>query len=155
MAYATQGDLENALGGAQLLRQLADPNRTGSAQPAIIQDYLDDGAAQVRSAVEIKHDPEAIAQLDTPSLKRLIDANAALSARTAYEKGGQGMAMPEWVRERAERTDRFLDDLAKGFRRLGRVAGGVSAALGQPAQVVDPDPHGHHVSIHGFKRGFR
>ncbi len=138
-----------------MLRQLADPSDLGYADAAIVDDYLEDGAAQVRSAVEIKHDPETIDNLDTPSLKRLIDANAALSARTAYEKGGKGVAMPEWVRERAERTDRFLDDLAKGTRRLGRTAGGTAAALSQPVGVVDHDEDGSGISVTGFKKGFR
>lgn len=165
-SFAVQADLENALGGATVLLQLSDPNKTGQIQQPLVFDYLEDGAAQVRAAAEIKHDPEVLANLDTPSLKRLVDANAALSARTAYEKGGLGMAMPEWIRDRAERADKFCDDLAHGLRRLGRVAGGAVAAINQPTGTVDYDPNGDggnnsdgspaaRISMTGLKLGFR
>src|ERR1043166_1687334 len=123
-SFCSQGDLEIALGGAQVLVQLADPNRTGAVDSTIVTDYLESGAAEIRSASEIKHDPEVLADLDADSLRRLRDANAALSARIAYEKGGLGNAMPEHVEQRAARAERFLDQLAKGERRLGRVSGG-------------------------------
>jgi phage gp36-like protein len=168
MAYCTQPDLETALGGPRVLAQLADYNLDGVADAAVVTDYLESGAAEVRTAVEVKHDPEVITALDSPSLRRLLDANAALSARIAWEKGGKGAAMPEWVRDRAERADKFLDDLAKGFRRLGRVAGGTQAAVTQAkvAGVVDQDPNGDggldssgapaaRISIAGLMRGFR
>lgn len=148
------------------MRNLADPLDTGTAQSSIVTDYLESGAAEVRTAVEVKHDPETIANLDPPSLRRLIDANAALSSRIAWEKGGKGMAMPDWVRDRAERTDHFLDALARGERRLGRVAGGNIAAVTQATGIgtVDYDPNATarldpnkspSISIAGLKRGFR
>lgn len=152
---AAQSDLERAVGGARELRQLADPNSTGTADAATVQDYLDAGAAEVRSATEIKHDPETLANLDTPSQRRLKDANAALSARVAYVRGGRGLAMPEQVAAAADRADQFLDQLARGERRLGRVANGKVAAINQPVGVVDFDRLGGGVSILGFKRGFR
>jgi hypothetical protein len=154
--YCTQVDLEIAVGGAAVLRQLADPNRTGVVQPAIVTDYLESGAAELRSAVEVKHDPETIANLDQDSLRRLRDANAAISARIAYSKGGLGQAMPEYVRDAAERAEKFADQLAIGQRRLGRVAGGTGAPINQPATIVDFDPGGHGISVTGFaKNGFR
>lgn len=166
-SYCQQSDLEVALGGANVLLQLSDFNRDGQPDTNVVTDYLESGAAELRSAVEIKHDPETIANFDTASLRRLIDANAALSARIAYEKGGRGVAMPDWVRDRAERADKFADDLAKGFRRLGRIANnGKTAALSQPVGTVDQDPNGDggtfndgspagRVSITGFMKGFR
>lgn len=168
MAYCVQSDLETALGGSRILTQLADFNQDDIADAAVVTDYLDSGAAEVRTAVEVKHDPETIATLDTASLRRLVDANAALSARIAWEKGGKGVAMPEWVRDRAERTDKFLDDLATGHRRLGRVAGGTVVAVTQASGVgvVDFDTVGDggvdrngqptsRFSIRGFMKGFR
>lgn len=153
IAYCMQADLEIALGGADVLLQLADPNGLGVLDISIVEDYLESGAAEVRSAVEIKHDPETIANLDSDATRRLRDANASLSARIAYEKGSKGMAMPDRVRERADRTDRWLDLLAEGKRRLGRVAGGATAAINQPAQTVNFDPHNHKTSISSFKKG--
>lgn len=153
--YCSQGDLEIAVGGAKQLRQLADPDNTGTALESRINDYLEAGAGEVRSAAEIKHDPETLANLDADSLRRVRDANAALSARHAYTKGGRGLAMPEFVAAAADRADTFLDLLAKGLRRLGRVSGGKVAAINQPSGTVDFDSGGHGVSVSGFKKGFR
>lgn len=151
----TQADLELAVGGARELRQLADPDGTGSPVASIVADYIDTATAQVRSAIEVKHDPEALAAMDTPSQRLLKDLASALAARTAYVKGGRGMAMPEYVEAAADRADETLDRIAKGLRRLGRVSGGTAAAINQPAASVDHDELGAGMSVAGFKKGFR
>jgi hypothetical protein len=168
MAYCDQTALEIALGGARVLTQLADLDGDGVADAAVVTDYLESGAAELRTAVEVKHDPETIAALDTTSLRRLSDANAALSARVAWEKGGKGAAMPQWTRERADRADKFADDLAHGRRRLGRAAGQPGAVTTQASNtgVVDPDPNGDggtnrngvaqkRITMAGLLKGFR
>lgn len=153
--YCDQATLEIALGGAQYLVQLADWDMDGVADDVVVTDFLESGAAEIRPALEVKHDPETIANLDAGSLRRLQDANASLSARIAWEKGSKGQATPEPIRERAERTERFLNELAQGTKRLGRVAGGQVPSLGQFVGVVDPDPNGCGMSITGLKGGFR
>ena len=159
MAYCTQADLEVAVGGAARLLQLADFNQTGNINDAgvqsIISGWLEDEAATIRTKTEVKHDPETLANLDTPSLRKLNDANATLSARTAYEKGAGGFGLPEHLGNRAVRIEKFLDDLAAGSARLGRASGGTVPALNQPVGVVDYDPQGCGVSVTGFKQGFR
>lgn len=159
MAYCTRADLENAVGGAARLRQLADFNRTDNpndaAVVATISGWLEDEAATIRSKVEVKHDPETLANLDAASRRKLADANATLSARTAHEKGSGGLETPDKLERRAERIEKWLDDLAEGRARLGRAAGGVVAAINQPVGVVAPDPLGVKVSVTGFRRGFR
>jgi len=155
IAYCNQADFEIALGGAKVLLELADPNRTGTPDLNIVTDYLESGAAEIRSYLEIKHDPETIANLDTDSLRLLRDANASLSARIAYEKGALGKGLPEFVASRAERTDRFMQQLAIGERRLGRVAGGTAATINQPASSVDYDPQAAGISVNAFRGGFR
>lgn len=167
-AYCSQPDLEVALGGPRVLAQLADFNGDGVADSSVVTDYLESGAAEVRTAVEVKHDPEVVAALDSGSLRRLLDANAALSARIAWEKGGKGAAMPDWIKDRATRADKFLDDLATGHRRLGRAAGDSAAAVTQASAVgvVDHDPDGdggtttsgaraNRLSVAGLMKGFR
>lgn len=166
-AYAAQSDLERALGGAAVLVQLADPNKTGNVDSNTVTDLLNDGAAELRSAVEVKHDPEVIANLDTASRRLLAKTNAALSARIAYERGSKGLAMPDNVARAAERADKFCDQLASGERRLARVAGGKVAAVSQAADdgIVDHDPlttakidtvtTPPSISIAQFKLGFR
>lgn len=89
-SFAQQADLELALGGAHVLVQLADPDKTGVAQQSIVNSYLEDGASEVRSAVEVKHDPETLLNLDEPSLRRLVRANAnsPLASRTSAAAEG-------------------------------------------------------------------
>lgn len=138
-AFCTRADLEIAVGGADVLRQLSDPNRSGQPQESIILRYLEEGASELRTASEVKHDPETLANLDPDSLNRMRTANTALSARVAYEEGGRGLAMPDYVERRAERAETFIEKLRTGEARLGRVAGGTSAAINQDVGGVDYD----------------
>jgi phage gp36-like protein len=160
-SYATQTNLEVALGGPSILLQLADLSQTGSLEDAgtqaAITDYLEVGASRVRAAVEVKHEPETIASLDAASRRLLVSWNADLSARVAWEKGGMGQVMPEAVQERADRAIADLDRLAAGTLRLGRVADGTSAGINQEADgEVDYDSLGIGMSIQGLKNsGFR
>lgn len=155
VSYCDQAALEIALGGADVLVQLSDFNRDGTADATVVTDYLESGAAQVRASVEVKHDPEAIAALDADSLRRLRDANASLSAAIAWRKGGRGQGVPVNVLDQVTREERFLSDLRSGAERLGRISGGISAAINQPATVVDYDSDASGISIAAFKRGFR
>lgn len=159
--YASQADLEVALGGPAVLLQLVDYDATGSlagaGAQAVLTDYLEVGAARVRAAVEVKHEPEAINNLSPSSRRMLASWNADLSARVAWEKGGRGQAMPQAVADRAERAERDLDRLAAGQLRLGRVAGGAAAGITQPASgAVDYDKLGRATSLTGLRKsGFR
>lgn len=154
-AYCSQSDLEIALGGAAVLVQLADPSGTGTADSGIVTDYLDSAAGQIRSVIEVKYDPETIANLDADSRRLLRDINKWQSARIAYLEGGRGQAMPQYIAEQADRCDDWLTQLRTGERRLGRVSGGTVAAINQPVGILDYDPLAQKVSIAGFKRGFR
>lgn len=160
MAFATQADLEVAVGGPKKLLQLADFGGVGSLADsgvqAIIVSWLDLGAARVRAAVEVKHEPEVIAALDAESRTLLRGWNADLSARVAYERGTGGQGMPESVGDRAERAERDLDRVAAGSLRLGRSSGGTAAGINQPAGVIDHDPKGTAMSVRGMRySGFR
>lgn len=156
MAYASQADLEIALGGAAQLVQLADPSSTGSADPAIVEDYLESPAAQIRSIIEVKYEPETIANLDADSQRLLRDINKWLSARVAWIEGGRGQAIPEHVDRQADKVEGWLTEIKTGERRLGRVAGGRAPALTQPVGVVDHDSRSTGVSIQAFRTyGYR
>jgi hypothetical protein len=150
----TIAEFEEFLGGAHVLRQLTDPNRTGQPNYGTAQTYLDAGCAEVRERIEVKHTPETVANLDAVSAQRTHDAALAMAARIAYERGAQGQAMPQKLADAATRADTWLDELVEGKRRLGRAAGGRAAALDQPAKVVDPDPQGTGISRAAFARGF-
>jgi hypothetical protein len=152
--YCNSTDLEVALGGASILVQLADDG-SGTAVAATVTDYLESGAALIRSAIEVKYEPEAIAALDANSLRLLRDCNKWLSARIAWLEGGRGQAVPDRVNEQAERVQTMVDELRTGERRLGRISGQTPTAIGQPVGVINPDPLACKVSIAGFRRGFR
>ncbi len=155
MAYSSQSDLEIALGSAAVLVQLADPNGTGTADFSIVTDYLESGAALVRSVVEVRHEPETIANLDADSQRLLRDCNKWLSARIAWIEGGQGQTCPERVEQMADKMETVIDQIRTGERRLGRASGGTAAALGQAVGVLSYDPDASRVSIAGFKLGYR
>lgn len=159
MPFCTRADLEEAVGGAATLLQLADFAHTGNALDAgvaaRINGWLEDGAGEVRSRAEVRHDPETLAALDVTSLRRCIDANACLSGRVAFEKGTSGLAMPDKLAARCERIDAWLVELGAGRVRLGRASGQTAAAINQDVGVYDHDPRGMAVSDTGFRRGFR
>lgn len=155
VAYCTQAELEIALGGAAVLVQLADPNMTGTADATTVQDYLESGAARVRSVVEVRYAPEVIAALDSDSLRLLRDLNKWFSAQIAWLEGSRGADVPDRVQAQAEWADKTLAEIRTGERRLGRVSGGTVPALSTVVASVDHDPLGTGVSVAGFKRGFR
>lgn len=164
-AFCSQTDLAIALGGDEVLAQLADPNGTGSVQASLVEDYLEGPAGKIRSAVEVKHDPETIDNLDDASKRTLRDCNKWLSAEVAWLEGGRGQAIPQHITVRADQERIWLDSVAEGRRRLGRVTGGNAPALNQPVGTVDHDPIATSliqptraesgVSIASFKLGFR
>jgi len=153
--YCNQTDLEIALGGADVLVQLADRDGTGVADAATVTDFLESGAALVRSVVEVKYEPEAIASFDADSLRLLRDCNKWISAQIAWLEGGRGQAVPDRVAEQAEQCRVRVDEIKTGERRLGRIAGKTPIAIGQPVGIVNFDPNASGISIAGFKRGFR
>lgn len=155
MAFCVQSDLEIALGGASVLAELADPTGTGTADADTVTDYIESVAGQIRSVIEVKYDPETIANLDADSLRLLRDINKWGSARVAWLEGGRGQAMPQHIADQADRCDGWLTEIRTGERRLGRVAGGKVAAINQPVGILDYDPTASKVSIAGFKLGFR
>lgn len=156
MAFASQSDLEIALGGASQLVQLADPDDTGAAVSATVTDYLESAAGQIRSVIEVKYEPEVVANLDADSMRILRDINKWISARTAWLEGGRGQAIPDYVNAQADKCETWLMEIRTGERRLGRVSGGKAPGLTQPVGVVDHDRLGTGVSITAFKTyGYR
>ena len=152
---ASQADLERALGGADVLRQLADPDGTGQADPAVVRDFLERGAAEVREKIETRFDPETLARLDAVSARRLLDASASFAARVAWRRGGRGMAMPDEITNDAAEAKAWLDEVRRGEATLGRAAGGSPTPINQPGGVIDHDPQGTGISVRAFRRGFR
>lgn len=153
--YPTIAAFTNYLGGAQSLRQLADPLKTGQADTAIVQGYISSGIARALGKASIKHDAETLANLDAASTLNLTDIALGQAARFAYERGGQGQVMPPRLEAAVARSDADLADLVEGRLRLSRVAGQPAAALSESCGVMDYDSLGTGISITGFRRGFR
>jgi hypothetical protein len=156
VAYCSQSDLEIALGGAYKLVEVADPNGTGSADPATVEDYLESAAGQIRSVVEVQYEPETIASLDADSQRLLRDINKWLSARIACLEGMRGEAIPPHIEQQAEKVEQWLTEIRTRERKLGRVANGRAAVSTHAAGVVDHDPRGTGVSMTAFRTyGYR
>lgn len=145
--------LERYLGGAHKLRQLADPNRSGQADPLIVQEWIDAAKGLVRARALIKHDAETLDRLDVDSAQILLNITLGVAARNAYVRGAEGQAMPPRLQAMVDEELRNLVELAEARLRLSRAAGQPGSAINQFAGVVDYDPQGQGRSIAGLKRG--
>lgn len=150
--WPTLPQLERYLGGANVLRTLSDPNKTGQADATIVQTYLDKAKGEVRSTALVKHATETLDNLDAESAQSLLDMALAVAARTAYERGGQGQAMPPRLVPAVEREERNLEKLALGQIVISRASGKASPKLSQFVGVVDPDPTGTGRTVYGLRK---
>lgn len=154
----TQADLETAVGGAHILLQLADAERTGSlasaAAQARITAWTASAVVDIRSAVGVKHEPEAIEQLDAETLQSLRFKAKYIAARYAYVDGGGGLAMPEQLEKLVRESLDWIEKVREGKAVLARSAGGRNPSLAQFVGVINHDPQGTGWSQRGLS-GFR
>lgn len=133
--YCTQADLELAVGGAAVLRDLLDKNNTGSADPNQVTAVLTEATAEVNSAINVAFD---ITTLVAPYPDALVQWTKRIAAYYAYLQSTSGMAMPENIKESYQAAQQWLDKVAHGDRSLGStVPPGAEKSMGQ----VDPNPN--------------
>ena len=114
MSYATQANVERALGGAAVLAQLLDPTGMGTPDAATVSEVLDRADAEVNSAIQI-----AI-QLPLATVPNaVVFAATDVAAYLAWTYGSRGQAVPDDIRLRYEAALRWLDDIASRKRTLG------------------------------------
>jgi phage gp36-like protein len=146
MAYASQTDLEYAVGGAARLVELLDKDGDGYADLPFVTRILDRATAEVQSAIQVSTD---LSTLSTPP-PSLIFATAGIAAYYAYLEGTAGHAVPEAILANHNDALRWLDQVARRERSLGSVP---RSTTDQAATQIDPDPYGCSVSRRGL-RGF-
>lgn len=145
MAYCSQSDLENALGGADKLVELLDKDGDGIADTAIVTAILNRASAEVNSAVQVVID---LSNLVAPYPDALIYNTADIGAYYAYLDGTSGQAVPENVKLRYDNAIKWLDQVATRQRTLGIAS---KPATGLDVQQIDPDADSTKVSRTSLK----
>ncbi len=131
--YTTQANIERAIGGAAILRELLDKDGDGIADAATITDILNRADAEINSAIQI--------QVELPLVtvpNSVVFAATDIAVFMAYSYGSSGLALPDGLRDRYQNTLRWLDDVHNRRRTLG-----ASTKPTADAQVVqvDRDPN--------------
>ena len=117
MSYASQANLERALGSPATLVELLDKDGDGIADAALISEVLDRADAEINSAIQI-----AIELPLTTVPPAIIYYAADIGAYLAYGFGSGGLAMPQNIQSRYEDALRWLDDVANRKRTVGVAA---------------------------------
>jgi phage gp36-like protein len=141
MAYASQTDLEYAVGGAATLVQLLDKDGDGLADAPFVARILDRATGEAKSAVQVTSDLAALENNPLPDA--LVYAVANIAAYYAYLEGTQGQGVPEAIRANYDDALRWLDQVARKERSLGAVP---RTTTDQRVGLIDPDPQGCSVS---------
>ncbi len=129
MAYATRQTLVDAFGEDQL-RELADRNRDGDADDAVIDRALAAADAEIDGYIAARY---ALPLTEAPV--RLVDAAAVIAFYRLHPS-----AIPDDVQKRYDLTIAFLRDVAKGVALLAVPSGAEpgQASHGE-AQVSAPE----------------
>lgn len=110
MAYATESDLNNRLGG-ELAVLLADEDGDGAADTAILQAALDDAAAEIDATLAARY-----ATPVSPAPPLLTRLNTDLAVYFLFIRRRKAIAPEHLARWREARAQ--LDDIAEGRREL-------------------------------------
>lgn len=169
MQFCVQADVERALGGAKVLRQLLDPNQTGVIDAQSVTDVLDLGTTEVSSYIQLAVELSALVNM-TPFPRILVLKTADVCAYHAFLRGSNGQGPPENIVARYEAAIRWAKDVGQRAATLGADP---KPALDPPAEMIDPQlgpipagfggdwemktsPPGGAITIGGFRRsGFR
>lgn len=112
--YAGQPDLELAVGGASVLKQLLDKDGDGAADAPLVTACLQRADAEADLAIQVVL---SLPLASTPDALRYHCA--ALGAYYAWTMGAEGQAMPEAILRQKDDAIQFFDQVAKRERTLG------------------------------------
>ncbi len=148
MARIAQADLEEALGGAYVLVQLA--KATGPSDPQVATfsaAVIAKAEGECNTAVEDAFD------LDDPNVNlspTLLSKETDIAVFWAWSRGTNGEAIPGDVREAYQDALRWLDNVATGKRGLG-LPTTQNAASATDTKLVNLDPY--HVRMTRWNLG--
>lgn len=114
--FATQNDLELAIGGTQVLAQLLDKDGDGIADAALVTAVLGRANAEVAAAVG---NTIQISTLTAPYPDPLVYHAAQIAAYYAWGQGSSEIVVPDAAKLMHEDSLRFLDQIARRERSLG------------------------------------
>ena len=134
--FCLQGDVEMAIGGAQVLAQLLDKSGSGVADPNLVVSVIARASAEVAAAVG---NAVAIATLVPPYPDPIVYHTAQIAAYYAWGQGSSEVVVPDSAKQMHEDSLRFLDQVARRERSLG-VATAPASAL--QVQQIDTDNGG-------------
>lgn len=143
--FATQNDLELAIGGVAVIAQLLDKNGDGLADADLVTAVLGRANAEVAAAVG---NAIAIASLSAPYPDPLVYHAAQIAAYYAWGQGSSEVVVPDAVKLMHEDSLRFLDQVARRERSLGVATPPASAVQ---AKQIDPDPQQNRMTRDGLK----
>jgi hypothetical protein len=126
-SFCDASDLEAAVGGAAVLRQLLDLDQDQIADAALVTKALDAGASRITCAIQGVIDPAAIT---APYEQSLVDANSIYAAEWAYLFGTGGQAMPTRLEKMVEWANGWLERVRTRQATLG-------STLRSSAQLVE------------------
>jgi phage gp36-like protein len=151
MQFFTKADLERALGGAQILRQLLDPNRVNTPDADSVNDVIDEASAEMASYIQVA--VELAGLVGQPLPRALVLKAADMGAYHAWLRGTAGQGPPDHIVQRYENAKQWAIDVGQRRATLGVTP---KANLDPPAVQIVEDPCGQAISIEGFrKHGFR
>lgn len=128
MTYATQQDLEDRFGSAELLA-IADRDNSGQVDAAVITLALEDADAKIDTYLAKRY---TLPLAETP---RVITSTAADIARFRLYAANP----PDDVRAAFDQAMRYLKDLSSGAAELETPAGAAHTPAGKPVQTAAPD----------------
>lgn len=149
LKLCSQADLELALGGAAQLVQLLDKDGDNIADKALVEKAIDAGCGELVSYF-INIDLSTIREPYSPVL---ITKAADAAAFYAWRFGSYAQGVPESIVQGHDAAVRWAQDVGKKLATLGIAPD--DTKLSERLGPIDHDPHGHKVSIAGFRKGFR
>ncbi len=144
----SQRDLENALGGADVLLQLLHGDVASVVDEARLNQVINSASGEIASYL-INVDLDSVVE---PYASALVAKAADLGAYYAWRYGAKGQPIPELISGDRDKAIAWAQDVGKKLATLGEK---LSPNLSESVGVVDHDPNGTGFSISGFKRGFR
>ena len=114
MPYCTQADLEAAIGGAAILKQLLDKDGDGTADAAQVTAVLTEATAECDAAIQVA------VQLPLSTTPDALKYNCArIAAYLAHLQGGEGQVVPDAIQRKYDMARDFLTRVARREATLG------------------------------------
>lgn len=134
-SFIAQADLEVAVGGAQVLRDLLDKNKDGFADSDQVAAVLSEGHSDVVSLIEKSID---LTTLTVPYPPILIANEKRICAYYAFLQSTSGLAMPDNIRQQYDHAIEKLKAIGNNDQSLGIIP---PPGQSHKLEIVDVNPN--------------